>query len=62
MPSFKDLFRRTGQRTFSYKARFDGKTLASGRFIITTKHTPGYRIYEGTDAFINVCVNDLRKI
>jgi hypothetical protein len=31
-------------------------------FIITTKHTPGYRIYEGTDAFINVCVNDLRKI
>jgi hypothetical protein len=60
--SFEDLFRRTGQRTFSYKARFAGKALASGRFIVKTKRTPGYRIYEGTDAFINVCINDLRTI
>jgi hypothetical protein len=60
--TFKDLFRQTGQRTFRYKARFGGQTLASGRFIVRTKRTPGYRIYEGTDAFINVCINDLRRI
>jgi hypothetical protein len=59
---FKELRRRDGQWTYRYRVSFRGRTIRAGRFRVKVRYTPGYRIWEGTDAFVNVCINDLRRI
>jgi hypothetical protein len=34
-----------------------GKRVASRTLLVRRRHTPGYKIWEGTDAFWNVCIN-----
>lgn len=59
---FKDRRRSTGRRVFRYRLSFRGKTLRKGKFAIKTRYRRGYRIWEGRDAFVNVCINDNRTI
>jgi hypothetical protein len=59
---FRDLRRRTGQWDYRYRITALGRTMKTGRFRVITRYRRAYRIWEGTDAFVNVCINDLRRI
>ena len=53
---------RDAVRRFSYTARLGMTKVASGRFWIKIEHYGGYDIYEGTDEFINTCINDTHRL
>jgi hypothetical protein len=53
---------RDAVRRFQYTVLLGTKKVASGRFWIKIDHYGGYDIYEGTDEFINICINDTHNL
>ena len=59
-PGARTLLVHSGHR--GYTVRPGTKKVASGRFWITIVHYGGYDICEGTDEFINTCINDTHRL
>ncbi len=54
---FRPRLRRSGTAIFSYKQLIGRRVAKRGRFRLTTVHRPRRRVWEGTDAFVNFCIN-----
>lgn len=52
--------RRASRLTFL--VRQSGRVTARGHFRVVNRDRPARKIFEGTDAFINYCINELRTI
>jgi hypothetical protein len=56
---------RSGFVVFDYHVSFNGKPIVSGWLDLNTIHisgTPARRIYQGTDAFVNYCIDEGKRI
>jgi hypothetical protein len=47
---------------FTFTAKQDGKLLGSGSFLARVVERPRRRIYEGSDAFVNYCIDETRTL
>ena len=47
---------------FRYSFVWHGKTLRHGTIIGRTRYAAGHDVYEGTDGFINYCINESQEI
>jgi len=54
---FEPEFSARGKHVVPYAYRSSGKVFARGLIHVLTKITPTKRIWEGTDAFVNTCIN-----
>lgn len=52
----------SGRTTFRFKTVWGSKVLSQGNFRVTVTRRRTRRIYEGTDAFFNVCISENRTI
>jgi hypothetical protein len=62
---FVSLLRKRARESLRYTVSFRGKTLRKGSFKSRTEFDRGkkaYRIYEGSDAFVNYCINKFKTI
>lgn len=55
-------FQKSGKSRLEFSIRARDEILVEGRFVIETSITPSRRIYEGTDAFVNYCINESVRI
>lgn len=55
-------FQKSGKSNLEFSIRARDEILVAGRFTIDTSITPSRRIYEGTDAFVNYCINESVRI
>lgn len=53
---------RTGVHIVRWRIYLDDALLRSGGIRWRTTYTPGRRIWQGTDAFVNYCINNLKKL
>jgi hypothetical protein len=53
---------RSAYRSFTYRVRWNGRRLKSGRFSILRIHSRSRRFWRGSDEFFNYCINERRRI
>lgn len=55
-------YERRARRVYEYRVSVDGNALRRGRVRVVTTPRKATRIWQGTDAFINTCINDGYRI
>lgn len=53
---------RTGVHTVRWRVHLDGVQLRTGAIRWRSRYTPGRRIWQGTDAFVNYCIEYAKKL
>lgn len=59
---FMPNFNTSGKRRLHYRVTWNNTTLQHGQFIVYSHHYPAHRVWEGTDAFVNYCIDKTKKL
>jgi hypothetical protein len=56
--TIKPTVKRRARAVYRLTIRFRGRAITTRKFRVEWRYTPSRRIYENTDAFQNVCINE----
>ncbi|HEY5197780.1 MAG TPA: hypothetical protein VIJ51_12225 [Solirubrobacteraceae bacterium] len=60
--TFSPQYLSDGTRHLSYKVVWSGQTLSAGAFTVDTTVVPSSRVYQGTDDFVNYCIDQIQTV
>jgi hypothetical protein len=60
--TFKPGYVSNGTSHLSYKVGWNGRMLSAGYFTVKTTVTEGEEVFQGTDAFVNYCIDQNQEV